>query len=329
MHHRIGFKQIIAIIGIGCVAAAFVPANRAVAQDPVGYVYSKINELRGSQGLNQLSVNAALTAAAQSHANYLGSTVYVHPHVQRNGSTPQDRANAAGYSGRVGENVVGGTSATMEWAFNWWMNSPVHYRNMLGNWTEVGVAYADGGAYGKWFVVVFGNPGREAPASECCSGQASSGGGTGSGSAGSAANPPAPRPTQRPRPTSTPTITYTPSITYTPRATFTPTDTPTLLPASPTALVIDITPQADFLTPSVTSDSAIAPTLPPTAAQTLTATPAAIALVATAPPNPPTQAITAESAPSNPLRTLIPVILAANVVIIGSLVLSGAIRRRR
>lgn len=41
MHHRIGFKQIIAIIGIGCVAAAFVPANRAVAQDPVAMSTAK------------------------------------------------------------------------------------------------------------------------------------------------------------------------------------------------------------------------------------------------------------------------------------------------
>ncbi|NJL35259.1 MAG: hypothetical protein HC893_17160 [Chloroflexaceae bacterium] len=72
-----------------------------------------------------------------------------------------------------------------------------------------------------------------------------------------------PRPTQRPHPTLTPSITVTPSITYTPRATFTPTDTFTPLPPTATAIVLAISPQAEFIA-SLTPVALEATVIPPT-----------------------------------------------------------------
>ncbi len=294
------------------ILGSFAPRT-AAAQDVAGVLVARINELRASQGLNTLSYNSALAAAAQSHSRYLATTPYTHPHRQSNGSLPQDRAAAAGYSGRVGENVVGGRNASLDWAFNWWMNSSVHYSNMLGNWTEIGVGFSDGGEYGRWYVVVFGNGGRAPVQSEGVTGANPAAG-------RNAAQPTAapPRPTRPPTQTPTPTITLTPSLTYTPRPTFTPTDTPTGIPPTATPILIAI--------------STAAPNAPtPTPVGTV-ATPAAVAVavVATAPPpNVPPALAEAESAPPpNPLRLIIPLIIALNVLIISSVVLGNILRRR-
>jgi hypothetical protein len=290
----------------------------AAAQDVAGVLVARINELRASQGLNTLSYNNALAAAAQSHSRYLATTPYSHPHRQSNGSLPQDRAAAAGYSGRVGENVVGGRSASLDWAFNWWMNSSVHYSNMLGNWTEIGVGFSDGGEYGRWYVVVFGNGGRAPVQAEGVTGANPAAG-------RNAAQPTAapPRPTRPPTQTPTPTITLTPSMTYTPRPTFTPTDTPTGIPPTATAILIAISTAAPN-----------APTPTPLSVATLgeTATPAAVAIAVantdTPPSLPPALAQPESAPPPNPLRLIIPLIIALNVLIIGGVVLGNLLRRR-
>lgn len=309
------------------LVAVMLPAAPARAQDPIGYIYGQINALRTGRGYGALAVNSQLTAAAQGHANYLATTIYIHPHRQRNGSLPQDRAEAAGYVGRVSENVVGGTNASMEWAFNWWTNSPVHYANMLGNWTEVGIAMANGGEYGRWYVVVFGNPGRAAPPAEGVTGV--------NPNATANPNPPRiaqatrPRPTLTPSITFTPTLTLTPSMTFTPRATFTPTDTPTLIPATPTPFIVEVTPQGAVAPtqtappPSPTVELSATP--PPATAIALVAPPTAILAASPVPPS-----ATTGEAGGNPnlIRSLIPVALVLQVLIIGGFIVRGVLRRR-
>ncbi|RMF51399.1 MAG: CAP domain-containing protein [Chloroflexota bacterium] len=279
-------------------------AHPAQAQDAASVLMERINALRASQGLNTLNYNGALAAAAQAHSQYLASTPYTHPHRQSNGSLPQDRAAAAGYSGRVGENVVGGGMATLDWAYNWWLNSPVHYSNMLGNWTDIGVGFSSG-TYGKWYVVVFGDNGSAPAPARSAANPAS----------GRAVAPPTaapPRPTRPPTATPTPTVTLTPSLTFTPRATFTPTETPTFLPATETPILIAI--------------STAAPDAPTATPAMLTSTPLSVAVRATAAPTELTPRAL-EHTPSNPLRLIVPIILILNVLIIGSAVLSSRLRR--
>lgn len=128
------------------------------SQDVATYLLSLINNLRASLGLHPYTLNSALTAAAQNHANWMASTGQI-SHTQPDGSTPRTRAQAAGYaSSWVSENIYLGTYATADAAFQWWINSPIHYRGLTNaNYTEIGIAMAEGPA-GKAYVLVFGNP---------------------------------------------------------------------------------------------------------------------------------------------------------------------------
>lgn len=138
------------------------------AQDDASWLLSTINCLRQSVGSAPLTVNGALTAAAMRQSENLASGNNADMHTGADGSTPKSRAEAAGFSGWVGENVVYGTTASD--AFNWWMASSVHYANMTHrNWKEIGIGKATG-ANGTWYTLVFGAqtwPAIPASASSC------------------------------------------------------------------------------------------------------------------------------------------------------------------
>lgn len=149
------------------------------AQDAVSDLLGRINGLRASLGLPGYTLNGALTAAALNHAQWMAATGQI-SHSQSDGSTPSSRAAAAGYSGRwVSENIYAGSSAGVGDAWNFWLNSPIHYRGMTNpNYQEIGIATASS-SWGRSFVLVFGSPGgSEAyipPSSTGGGGQAASG----------------------------------------------------------------------------------------------------------------------------------------------------------
>src|SRR5512135_2970254 len=121
------------------LALVFVLIPRPVRaqSDEANWLLTQINALRQRNGVAPLTVNSHLTASATAHSNYLATHPYGDPHREADGSTPASRAGAAGYPGAlVGENVVGGTGASMQWAMNWWMQSPIHLHNMLVDWQE-------------------------------------------------------------------------------------------------------------------------------------------------------------------------------------------------
>jgi uncharacterized protein YkwD len=62
-------------------------------------------------------------------------------HVAPNGSTPSQRMRAVGgCRASVAENIAAGQATTME-AFQGWMTSPGHLRNMMGpHYTRYGLA---------------------------------------------------------------------------------------------------------------------------------------------------------------------------------------------
>jgi hypothetical protein len=305
------------------IAPLIMPTHTAHAQSEEAYLVQKVNELRASQGLNTLSWNGALATAAYGHSAYLAARIYTgNPHYEADGSGPQDRATRNGYSGRASENVVGGRTATAEYAFNWWMNSRVHYRNMLGNWNEVGVGIVDGGERGKWYTMMFGNAGAAPIVSNPNAGSSSSSSGSSGGSV-------AVRPTKPPPPTYTPSVTFTPSITFTPRATFTPTFTPTFLPATETPIVIEITPQ-NLPTESVLVIAQV-PSETPTdtpSPSPIPVTEVAVVVESSSSGAPPPGTAIANSS-VNPLRQLIPVIIALNLLIVGGFVVRSITRRNR
>jgi hypothetical protein len=134
-------------------------ASAALAQDETGSLLTRINNLRSAKGLPGYTVNGALSAAAQQQAQWIvdhGSVAHVHP----DGSSPQSRAAAAGYgSPYVGENIYGGTNATTNDAWVFWINSGIHYAGLVNvHYKEIGIGAAHG-SWGAAYVLVFGDPG--------------------------------------------------------------------------------------------------------------------------------------------------------------------------
>jgi uncharacterized protein YkwD len=116
-----------------------------------------INDQRAQNGKYALNLNNALTTSARAHSVDMVVNRYM-SHTGLDGSTPQQREQAAGYYGRYwGEIIAGGTPTV---AVTWWMNEPGHRDMVLGtNWPYVdyGVGYAYCPGQG-WFTVDFGAP---------------------------------------------------------------------------------------------------------------------------------------------------------------------------
>ncbi len=160
----------------------------AGAQADAYTVIDLVNGVRAEYGLPALVPDGALMAAAQSHSVW-ASGIGTHSHTGIGGSTPRDRAIAAGYGGgvydvSVGENIYYGTMATPQSAVQWWRNSSLHFNTMISpNFSQVGVgvAYSD---FGGFFTLMFGHvrDGTPLPASS------SAGGGSGASPGGGQAS---------------------------------------------------------------------------------------------------------------------------------------------
>jgi hypothetical protein len=133
------------------------------AQDEAGGLLGRVNSLRSSLGLPAYTWNGTLTTAAQSQAQWMVETGNV-SHSRPDGSTPRSRAQAAGYASTfVSENIYGGTNATADAAWNFWINSGIHYAGLTSpNYQEIGIGVAHG-AWGSTYVLVFGSPGGPPP----------------------------------------------------------------------------------------------------------------------------------------------------------------------
>ncbi len=141
-----------------------VPTNTPTSTPPPGIIADlqiRTNNLRASLGLPPFTLNTALGAAAQNHAEWMVSTGLV-THVRPDGSTPGQRAAAAGYpnSAWVTEIIYMGGIATPNHAWEFWTNSPVHYRELTrAEHREIGIGTATNKTSGQAFVIVFGRPG--------------------------------------------------------------------------------------------------------------------------------------------------------------------------
>ncbi|MCS6907847.1 MAG: CAP domain-containing protein [Anaerolineales bacterium] len=115
-----------------------------------GYqIVALVNQVRSSYGLPALQANSALMAAAQAHSEYQASIGTV-THSGKGGSTPLQRAVAAGYGGGakvyVSENIYGGNNASPSQAVNWWMGDGIHLQTMINpNATDAGAGIAQNG----------------------------------------------------------------------------------------------------------------------------------------------------------------------------------------
>ncbi|MDH0747121.1 CAP domain-containing protein [Pseudomonas sp. GD03842] len=89
-----------------------------------------------------LSWNDALASAAEGHTRSMANNNYF-DHKGRNGGTPGDRAELAGYIGQaIGENIAAGQDSARK-VVEGWLASPGHCANIMNPaFKELGAAYA-------------------------------------------------------------------------------------------------------------------------------------------------------------------------------------------
>lgn len=137
----------------GCVAVVPVPLTvpvatgasaTAPAQSTPGFT-TRINGFRADNGVAGLRQNAALTRAAQAHADDMVARGYFSHSSQGgpNGATLIARARSAGCNARaIAENIAQGQQSEAE-VLTGWANSPGHRRNMLNrSMTDYGLGRA-------------------------------------------------------------------------------------------------------------------------------------------------------------------------------------------
>jgi len=128
-----------------------------------------INAARGQQrqcgtqafaATSPLAWNPTLAGAAESHTRAMANQNFL-DHVDRDGRTPGDRAELAGYAGQqTGENIAAGQDTPRK-VVDGWLASPGHCANLMNpQYSELGAAYAvdpksDAGIY---WTAMFGAP---------------------------------------------------------------------------------------------------------------------------------------------------------------------------
>ncbi len=139
----------------------FAPIEPAPSIPPAteAEVYEAHNRIRLAAKLPRLQPSQKLEAAARRHAEDMARSKAM-THSGSDGSTPFDRIKAAGYVyRRAGENVAVARFG-VERLMKGWMDSPHHKANILGSFSQIGVAYATGSDGKRYWCVTFGLPMR-------------------------------------------------------------------------------------------------------------------------------------------------------------------------
>jgi len=151
------------ILGILLCLFMVVGETTAVHAQSASAIFQEVNQFRINNGLVPFQFSNALAAAAQNQANFMAANTVFSSHVGAGGSTPQSRAAAAGYIGRVTENIVGGTGMTAARGLTWWVSSPVHYNTLItSRYQEAGTGFATNGT-DNFYVLVVGQPSDAPP----------------------------------------------------------------------------------------------------------------------------------------------------------------------
>jgi uncharacterized protein YkwD len=121
---------------------------------------SLINATRAQKGLPALKVNATLTASANAYAKLMADRNFF-SHDGIDGSSPQSRIKASGYTGRFKGEALAAGQASPQSALNTWLNSPSHNAILMDRGAvEVGVGFYSkpGTTYTTYWVFVSGTP---------------------------------------------------------------------------------------------------------------------------------------------------------------------------
>lgn len=109
-------------------------------------ILQKTNEFRAENGLPPLALMPQLNTIAQGWSASMASTGDFKHNPSFSGSYP------GGWS-RAGENIAAGQSPGSVVAS--WIESPGHRANLLGDFNYIGIGYATGGPYGRYYTQDF------------------------------------------------------------------------------------------------------------------------------------------------------------------------------
>ena len=148
------WRVFVAALLMAIAALVLAPTASASASES-GSIHSFINQARAAAGLAPLNRNASLDQVAANWANQLAASGQL-------AHNPSYSAQVPGGWTNVGENVAQGqpTGAAMHDA---WMASSGHRANILGGFTNVGIAFIAAGGT-TWGVEVFAAYPGSAPA---------------------------------------------------------------------------------------------------------------------------------------------------------------------
>jgi chemotaxis protein histidine kinase CheA len=134
--------------------ALFISAPAAHASE-TGTIHSLVNQNRAAAGLGALNRNSAMDQVAANWANQMAANGTLSHNPSYSDQIP------GGWT-RSAENVAQGhpTGAAMQAG---WMNSSGHRANILGDYTDIGIAFINAGGT-TWGVQVFGKYGASAAA---------------------------------------------------------------------------------------------------------------------------------------------------------------------
>lgn len=165
MKHRTIASLVAGLLLLAGFASSGRLPSAAAQGDSALQVFQLVNQVRADHGLAPFQWDASLAAAAQNQANHNASTD-TYGHSGFGGTSPQDRAAAAGYNGYVVENVVGGWDLTPQQGVVWWINSPVHYNTLITTrYAVAGTGFAANGRQNHYTLVV-GRPRSGSAAAE-------------------------------------------------------------------------------------------------------------------------------------------------------------------
>jgi hypothetical protein len=155
------------LLALACLVgpAGPVRADEAPAKDAFRETEDQmallLDRTRASAGLLALARTPALDGAAVAHAQDMVARGYM-DHDAPDGSTPASRAADNGYQTPPGGawlvvEVISARGDPPDAAVNWWLGDGLHRRVVLRpTWREMGIGFAPGGPYGRFWVVLFG-----------------------------------------------------------------------------------------------------------------------------------------------------------------------------
>ena len=133
------------LLGALSACTVYAPQPVQVSSAPTGRVTgftADLNAYRSSRGLSPLQRNAALTRAAQAHAEDMARRGYFSHRSAGgpNGTTFVQRARASGCALRAGAENIASGQRSLASAIEAWKTSSGHRRNMLGrSYTQYGL----------------------------------------------------------------------------------------------------------------------------------------------------------------------------------------------